>query len=131
MTPPCKIFKADDLEGAVQSSLGGMKRKTEGGRNIDLSQCPLFSMVQYDCQIDRPDLPHSPVQCFQVQRWFRRCQDKKGAFMVETTNWEDREEKLAASSSVADAGKTTGQHGAWLHSWRERELNHEGQYRDR
>jgi hypothetical protein len=72
MTPPCKIFKADELEDVVQTSLAGTKRKTEGGRRIDLSQCPLFSMVQYECQIDRPDLPHSPVRCFEVQRWFRR-----------------------------------------------------------
>lgn len=72
MTPPCKIFKADELEGAVQAGLNGMKRKTEGGRNIDLAECPLFGMVQYDCQIDRPDLPHSPVRCFEVQRWFRK-----------------------------------------------------------
>lgn len=72
MTPPCKIFKAGELESAVQTGVTGRKRKTEGGQNVDISQCPLFSMVQYDCQIERPDLPHSPVQCFEVQRWFRK-----------------------------------------------------------
>lgn len=132
MTPPCKIFKAGELESAVQTGVTGRKRKTEGGQNVDISQCPLFSMVQYDCQIERPDLPHSPVQCFEVQRWFRKCQDKKGSFMIETTNWEDRNERAKTTESPAtEAEKATSQPRGWLHSWKEREMSHDGQYRER
>ncbi|OTB14967.1 hypothetical protein K445DRAFT_318347 [Daldinia sp. EC12] len=84
MTPPCRVFPASRLESEIQVT-GGRVRK--GGR-IDLSACELFSMVQYECQIDRPEVSNSPVRCWPVQRWFRRCQDKKGSFMVETTIWE-------------------------------------------
>ncbi|KAH6652483.1 hypothetical protein BKA67DRAFT_659191 [Truncatella angustata] len=137
MTPPCKIFKADELEDAVQLNLAQRKRKTAGGKDIDLAQCPLFSMVQYDCQIERPDLPHSPVQCFEVQRWFRRCQDKKGSFMVETTNWEGKAERdvsiasSSAAAAAADSRKVGDQNNGWMHLWKERELSHDGQYRER
>ncbi|KAI1866626.1 uncharacterized protein JN550_007479 [Neoarthrinium moseri] len=132
MTPPCKIFKADALEAQVQTSLVGTKRKTEGGRDIDLSQCPLFGMLQYDCQIDRPELPNSPVKCWPVQRWFRRCQDRKGEFMVETTSWEGRLEKDIEDVPPAAAQKGTGFGGrGWTsYSWRERETDKHGQYRE-
>ncbi|OTB02747.1 hypothetical protein M426DRAFT_322345 [Hypoxylon sp. CI-4A] len=92
MTPPCRVFPASQLESEIQTSNGKVRK---GGR-IDLSACELFSMVQYECQIDRPEIGNSPVRCWPVQRWFRRCQDKKGSFMVETTVWEGS--KLEAKS---------------------------------
>ncbi|KAI0407748.1 hypothetical protein F4802DRAFT_553248 [Xylaria palmicola] len=94
MTPPCRVFPASQLPAEVQL-VDGKRRK--GGR-IDLAACELLSMVQYDCQIDRPDRPESPVRCWPVQRWFRRCQDRKGQFLVETTMWEGREEGGARGS---------------------------------
>lgn len=53
--------------------------------------------------------------------------------MVETTNWEDRHEKqvaAAAAASLAESGQPAKQQGGWLHSWRERELSQDGQYRE-
>ncbi|KAI2467989.1 hypothetical protein F4781DRAFT_286070 [Annulohypoxylon bovei var. microspora] len=84
MTPPCRVFPASQLESEIQVADGKVRK---GGR-IDLPTCELFSMVQYECQIDRPNVADSPVRCWPVQRWFRRCQDKNGSFMVETTIWE-------------------------------------------
>ncbi|KAI0120965.1 hypothetical protein BJ170DRAFT_645781 [Xylariales sp. AK1849] len=131
MTPPCQIFESGALERQIQSGPDGKKRKTEGGRDIDLSQCPLFGMVQYECQIDRPELPSSPVRCWPVQRWFRRCQDKKGSFMVETTNWEGRQEKAPSPSNADDEKmKSRPRDDGWMHSWREREMGKQGQYHD-
>ncbi|KAI1633346.1 hypothetical protein F4809DRAFT_623704 [Biscogniauxia mediterranea] len=86
MTPPCRVFPASRLESEIQIDDG---RRRKGGR-IDLSACELLSMVQYDCQIDRPDMSNSPVRCWPVQRWFRQCRDNKGRFMVETTMWEKK-----------------------------------------
>lgn len=68
MSPPCRVFPASQLPTEIQ--LENDKRR-KGGK-IDLSACELLSMVQYDCQIDRPDLSNSPVRCWPVQRWFRR-----------------------------------------------------------
>lgn len=87
MTPPCRVFQASQLPATIQFDDNNKRRK---GGSIDLSACELLSMVQYDCQIDRPDLRGSRVECWPVQRWFRRCQDKKGKFLVETTMWEGR-----------------------------------------
>ncbi|KAI0388582.1 hypothetical protein F5Y17DRAFT_470344 [Xylariaceae sp. FL0594] len=87
MAPPCRVFPASHLPAEIQL-VDGKRRK---GGKIDLSACELLSMTQYDCQIDRPELSNSPVRCWPVQRWFRRCQDQKGTFMVETTVWEGKE----------------------------------------
>ncbi|KAI1290624.1 hypothetical protein F5Y03DRAFT_388744 [Xylaria venustula] len=89
MAPPCRVFKASDLPSEIQLD-DGKRRKTDNGKKIDLSACELLSMVQYECQIDNPDRRESPVRCWPVQRWFRRCQDRKGTFLVETTMWEGR-----------------------------------------
>ncbi|KAI1345870.1 hypothetical protein F5Y01DRAFT_40158 [Xylaria sp. FL0043] len=87
MAPPCRVFPASELPAEIQLNVDGKRRK---GGLIKLSACELLSMVQYDCQIDRPDLRNSTVRCWPVQRWFRRCQDRKGEFLVETTMWEGR-----------------------------------------
>ncbi|KAI1642795.1 uncharacterized protein F4817DRAFT_286735 [Daldinia loculata] len=98
MAPPCRVFPASQLESEIQATDG---RARKGGR-IDLSTCELFSMVQYECQIDRPEVSNSPVRCWPVQRWFRRCQDKKRSFMVETTVWEGmkKDESLGGGRHV-------------------------------
>ncbi|ORY56314.1 uncharacterized protein BCR38DRAFT_308978, partial [Pseudomassariella vexata] len=90
MTPPCRVFASDALESEIQTDLTGRKRK---GGDIELAKCKLFSMMQYECTIDKPEQASSPVRCLEVQRWFRQCRDKRGTFMVETTNWEGREEE--------------------------------------
>ncbi|XXH03276.1 Cytochrome c oxidase subunit 7A [Hypoxylon texense] len=97
MAPACSVFPASELEAQIQVAGDGRLRK--GGR-IDLSACELFSMVQYECQIDRPEISDSPVRCWPVQRWFRRCQDKKGSFMVETTAWEGTKAKNDTGGGV-------------------------------
>ncbi|KAL1836140.1 hypothetical protein VTJ49DRAFT_5538 [Mycothermus thermophilus] len=89
MAPPCPSFLSHHLPAAAQVGPDGKARKTEGGRPIDLARdCELFGFAQYVCVVSRPELPDSPVQCWPVQRWFRRCRDKKGTFMAETTAWE-------------------------------------------
>ncbi|KAI1126618.1 hypothetical protein F5Y10DRAFT_209602 [Nemania abortiva] len=104
MAPPCAVFPASQLPTEIQVDENGKRRK--GGR-IDLSACELLSMVQYDCQIDHPELRDSAVRCWPVQRWFRRCQYQKGKFMVETTMWEG---KTPAPDSV-DKGPRDGNLG--------------------
>ncbi|KAI5860818.1 hypothetical protein GGS23DRAFT_211665 [Durotheca rogersii] len=84
MAPPCRVFPASQLESEIQVDSGCARK----GGPVDLAACELFSLLQYECQIDRPEIAESPVRCWPVQRWFRRCRDKKGAFMVETTAWE-------------------------------------------
>ncbi|KAJ8104974.1 hypothetical protein ONZ43_g7608 [Nemania bipapillata] len=86
MTPPCRVFQVSQLPAEIQVNNG---KRRKGGK-IDLSACELLSMVQYDCLIEKPDQNNSTVQCWPVQRWFRRCEDQKGKFMVETTMWEER-----------------------------------------
>ncbi|KXJ95048.1 hypothetical protein Micbo1qcDRAFT_192184 [Microdochium bolleyi] len=118
MAPPVAIFPASELEDAIQLDQGrrrkvatatptsgdsgssgvsgsGSERGSSAAiqrRRIDLSACELLSMVQYDCQIERPEDRQETVKCWPVQRWFRRCADQKGSFMVETTAWEGKTE---------------------------------------
>ncbi|KAK0708607.1 hypothetical protein B0H67DRAFT_590749, partial [Lasiosphaeris hirsuta] len=73
MAPPCRSFPASDLPLAVQVGLNGKLRKTDDGRRIDLvKDCELFEFVQYECLVTRPDVRNSPVECWPVQRLFRR-----------------------------------------------------------
>ncbi|TQS33580.1 hypothetical protein Golomagni_06070 [Golovinomyces magnicellulatus] len=46
--------------------------------------------MQYSCEVQNPSERDSPVLCYPVERLFRRCKDRKGSFMVETTAWEAR-----------------------------------------
>ncbi|KAK8085170.1 hypothetical protein PG997_006441 [Apiospora hydei] len=99
MTPPCRTFTSATLESEIQTDDTGRKRKLDRGqKDIDLSQCVLMGMLQYECKIDEPEKRNSPVLCWPVQRWFRRCQDKKGSFMVETTDWEKRSQSDEATA---------------------------------
>ncbi|KAK3317010.1 hypothetical protein B0H66DRAFT_310261 [Apodospora peruviana] len=99
MAPTCVTFPAKDVHLHVQVGPDGRVRKTEGGLLIDLADCELFGLVQYECSIDHPEIRDSKVRCWPVQRWFRRCQDRKGKFTVETTAWE--------GTAAASAGNTT------------------------
>ncbi|KAI0471181.1 hypothetical protein F4859DRAFT_515401 [Xylaria cf. heliscus] len=99
MAPPCRVFPASQLPTEIQ--LDDDRKRRKGGR-IDLSACELLSMVQYDCQIDRPDLRNSPLGWdMKVMRQMGTglirlldendsCRDQKGEFTVETTMWEGR-----------------------------------------
>lgn len=72
MTPPCHSFPASQLPLQVQVDVNGKKRKTERGKNIDLNACPLLSLVQYKCNVERPQQRDSAVRCYPLERWFRR-----------------------------------------------------------
>ncbi|KAK4452698.1 hypothetical protein QBC34DRAFT_398105 [Podospora aff. communis PSN243] len=89
MAPPCETFPVQKLPSEVQLGTNGKLRKTVDGRRIDLQKdCELLELMQYECLVLHPEIPNSPVQCWPVQRLFRRCQDKNGKFTVETTAWE-------------------------------------------
>ncbi|KAK3489992.1 hypothetical protein B0T13DRAFT_514492 [Neurospora crassa] len=114
MTPPCQSFKAKALPTHIQVGPDQRVRKTEDGgrRRIDLLRdCELFGLLQYDCQVRDPELRESQIECWPVQRLFRRCRDKNGPFTVETTAWEGTAAAAAAettsSSLLAAAAKAT------------------------
>ncbi|KAK3400652.1 hypothetical protein B0T20DRAFT_505037 [Sordaria brevicollis] len=113
MTPPCQSFKAKALPTHIQVGPDHRVRKTADGRRIDLLRdCELFGLLQYDCQVRDPELRESQIECWPVQRLFRRCQDKNGPFTVETTAWEGTASAAAvaaagASSSLGPAAKAT------------------------
>ena len=67
-TPPPTTTAATTAAGTPTETKG----RRQGAARIDLAACELFSMTQYDCQIDRPEISDSPVRCWPVQRWFRR-----------------------------------------------------------
>ncbi|CAN8106067.1 unnamed protein product [Discula destructiva] len=111
MTPPCHSFPVSQLPLQIQINVDGKKRKTDGGKAIDLSACELLDLVQYRCEVEYPNQRNSRVLCFPVQRWFRRCQDKKGSFTVETTTWEGTPAATSptttSSSPTTTAGRST------------------------
>jgi len=88
MTPPCHSFPASELPTKVQLDARGRRRKPpvveaassssssssssrRSGR-VDLAACELLQMLQYKCEVQRPHARDSPVQCFAVERLFRR-----------------------------------------------------------
>ena len=73
MPPLCQSFPANDLPQAVQLNWNGRLRKTEDVQRIDLfKDCELLGLVQYECLVSRPEVPESPIQCWPIQRLFRR-----------------------------------------------------------
>lgn len=73
MTPPCHSFPALELSLRAQEDMNGRRRKFElGTRKVDLSTCDLFKMMQYKCEVLHPVSRDSPVQCFVVERFFRK-----------------------------------------------------------
>ncbi|RDA87501.1 hypothetical protein CP532_1604 [Ophiocordyceps camponoti-leonardi (nom. inval.)] len=90
MAPPCHSSPASALPSTVQLDSDGKRRKPDPtvGR-IDLGSCELLRMVQWkQGEISRD--PNSCLTFRAVERLFRRCKDKNGTFIVETTAWEDR-----------------------------------------
>lgn len=72
MTPPCPNFHPSQLPQQIQFGKDGKKRKTESGKDIDLTACELMGLLQYDCSVEHPQRQDSSVKCYPVQRWFRR-----------------------------------------------------------
>ncbi|KAK0615194.1 hypothetical protein B0T17DRAFT_619995 [Bombardia bombarda] len=110
MPPPSQIFPAKDLLSQVQIGPDGRKRKTADGRGIDLAKdCELLSLLQYECHVLHPGIRDSPVQCWPITRWFRRCQDMNGRFTVETTAWEGTAEAASGSTTSTPGAQSNHQ----------------------
>jgi len=85
MAPLVETWPARELEFRSQVSMAGNKRK---GFDGDLKGCELLEMLQYRCEVDQPVTRESVTRCWPVERLFRRCMDRNGSFLVETTAWE-------------------------------------------
>lgn len=73
MAPACRTFLASELPEKIQSDLHGRRRKLEPGtKRVDLSACELFETMQYKCEVQQPVTKDSRVQCFSVDKLFRR-----------------------------------------------------------
>ncbi|PFH62974.1 hypothetical protein XA68_10725 [Ophiocordyceps unilateralis] len=107
MAPACPSFPASKLPLMVQRDMHGQRRKPDPTvGQIKLDSCELLQMVQWH----QYDVTH--LKFVAVERLFRRCKDKKGTFMVETTAWENRHHL----STQAGAAKTA-QPVRWFASW--------------
>ncbi|KAL1847836.1 hypothetical protein VTK73DRAFT_10252 [Phialemonium thermophilum] len=122
MAPPCHGFLAAELPQKVQTDVDGKRRKTSDGRAIDLKKCELLGLVQYSCSVDQPDVRDSPVRCWPIQRWFRRCQDRNGSFTVETTAWESGT-TAPARSAASPAGSSIDH---WTPGWQQHVISTHG-----
>lgn len=70
---PCHVFHASELPDKVQADLEGKRRKLQDrAHSIDLAACELHEMLQYKCEVKEPEKRDSPVQCFAIDRLFRR-----------------------------------------------------------
>lgn len=69
MAPPISTFPVQDLPSQIQVTMKGKRRK---GPPIDLKTCPLFEMLQYECDVQEPRTKDSRVLCWPVERLFRR-----------------------------------------------------------
>ncbi|KAK5133773.1 hypothetical protein LTR08_007423 [Meristemomyces frigidus] len=82
MAPLTETFHPARLQQHVQSLPDGKARKPP----VDLKQCQLKELVQYECDLDGPgDDRKSRVICKPILRLFRQC---AGGLTVETTSWE-------------------------------------------
>lgn len=136
MTPPCHSFPAAELPAKVQQDARGRRRKLDGdARRVDLAACELLQMLQYKCEVRRPLSRDSPVQCFAVDRLFRRyvffwsggrrscvadgvvrCKDRKGTFVVETTAWEGKVDAESPPPQRDDGAKPAKPY-QWSSDW--------------
>ncbi|KND88912.1 hypothetical protein TOPH_06395 [Tolypocladium ophioglossoides CBS 100239] len=117
MTPPCHSFPASELPAKVQQDARGRSRKLDGdARRIDLAACELLQMLQYKCDVQRPLSRDSPVQCFAVDRLFRRCKDRRGTFVVETTAWEGKVDAESPPPQRDDGAKPAKPY-QWSSNW--------------
>ena len=89
---PCQVFHASELPERVQTNLSGRKRKLDQGeKNVDLNGCELLEMLQYKCEIKEPVKWDSPVQCFAVERLFRKWVFPSATFSV--LSWKNKVKK--------------------------------------
>lgn len=74
MPPATRTFPPSALPAEIQNDAAGRKRKPAPGApaDIDLSDCELLSMSQYQCGVERPEDKGSPVTCVEMMRFFRR-----------------------------------------------------------
>ncbi|OBT70266.1 hypothetical protein VE03_00009 [Pseudogymnoascus sp. 23342-1-I1] len=90
MAPPVEQWTADELPVRVQGDMNGKRRK--GIEGLELEKCEMLEILQYGCVVvgaERGEVTReAPVLCTPIARLFRRCQDRKGSFLVETTMWE-------------------------------------------
>jgi len=86
MTPPVESWPVNELKSRVRANEKGDWRK---GFDGDLKKCELLELLQYNCSVENPQKPQSQIQCWPVERLFRRCKDQRGSFTVETTAWEE------------------------------------------
>lgn len=87
MAPFVETWPERELEFRSQVSLQGNKRK---GFDGNLKGCELLEMLQYKCEVEKPVTRESVTRCWPIERMFRRCVDRNGSFMVETTAWEGK-----------------------------------------
>ncbi|TGO22223.1 hypothetical protein BPAE_0177g00170 [Botrytis paeoniae] len=87
MTPPLLPFPPSALP--FESTLTS-KSQHRKGFDGNLKNCELLELWQYNCDLqkDRDGKVGENIVCRPVERLFRRCKDRKGTFMVETTIWE-------------------------------------------
>ncbi|KAK0661601.1 hypothetical protein QBC41DRAFT_330290 [Cercophora samala] len=113
MAPHVQTFPSSQLPSHIHylPSSSHRGRKTPDGKPTDLSRdCDLFSFVQYDCQIARPNEANCPVVCAPVKRFFRVCPMKNGGtFTAETTSWEYLNALGKGARDAAAGGGTTTQ----------------------
>lgn len=91
MTPPVESWPARELEERV---LGDAKGKRRKGFDGDFGKCQLVELLQYSCEVEKPVTRESKTRCWPVERLFRKCLDRDGSFIVETTIWERGEKKI-------------------------------------
>ena len=68
MAPPVEAFPASELPWRIHTTGQGKRRK---GGNIDLRNCELLELVQYDCKVNEKE-PNASIKCYPIVRLFRR-----------------------------------------------------------
>ncbi|PHH71549.1 hypothetical protein CDD80_5145 [Ophiocordyceps camponoti-rufipedis] len=109
MAPPCEPFPASKLPLMVQRDVHGRRRKPDPAVGpVNLESCELLRMVQWN-QLEF-------TKFVAVERLFRRCKDRKGYFLVETTAWEDRDHgpERGEASEAAQPRKLLQWSLSWL-----------------
>ncbi|ELR02849.1 hypothetical protein GMDG_05782 [Pseudogymnoascus destructans 20631-21] len=95
MAPPVETWSAAELPTRVMGDVNGKRRK--GIEGLKLEECEMLEILQYSCGIQgygKGEMTReSIVQCTTISRLFRRCQDRNGSFLVETTAWEGEKKK--------------------------------------
>lgn len=73
MAPLVRMFPASSLPDHVNSINKNFREKRRKGDPIDLTQCPLYEMVQYSCNPPQDGVPEpGVVVCKPIVRLFRK-----------------------------------------------------------